>query len=133
MTGVFNQNPPKPKYNDTWDVNSVLRHITAMGDNENLTLKDLTLKVSMLLALTTACRGSELQKLNPKYFAWSGEELTLTIDKVTKTSKPKSPHVKMTLKPYPLDTKLDVLSAVQIYLETPGSSGVHRTKNPICC
>ena len=117
MTGVFNQKPPKPRYTGTWDVNKVLRQISNMGENETLCLKDLTLKTSMLLAITTACRGSELQKLNPMFISWQGNEMGITIDKVTKTSRPNKPHVQITLKQYPLDTKLDVVGAVQTYLE----------------
>ena len=43
--------------------------------------------------------------------------MILTIDKVTKTSRPNKPHVQITLKQYPLDTKLDVVGAVKAYLE----------------
>ena len=121
MSGVFNQNPPKPRYTDTWDADKVLKYISNMGDNEGLNLKDLTLKTSMLLALTTACRGSELQKLNPQYITWQGDEMTLTIDKITKTSRPNKPHINMTLRQYPLDLNLDVLITVQTYLVVTGA------------
>jgi len=43
-----------------WDVSKVLTFIRSLGDNESMSLKDLFEKLVVLLALTSADRGSEL-------------------------------------------------------------------------
>ncbi len=43
---VFNTRPPLPKYTSTWNVQTVRDHITSMGANNGLSLKELTLKNS---------------------------------------------------------------------------------------
>ena len=61
LKGVFELRPSFPKYQDTWDIPVVLK----LFENWNLdeiTLKDLSLKLTMLLAITTSQRGSKLSK-----------------------------------------------------------------------
>ena len=46
--GVFHNRPPLPKYSSTWNVQSVVDYIISMGDNEQISLKHLTQKTTML-------------------------------------------------------------------------------------
>jgi len=62
--GVYNSRPPQPRYTHTWDVNTVLVHITQLGENKDLPLKALSSKLVVLIALTSASRVSELQALD---------------------------------------------------------------------
>ena len=117
MSGVLNGRPPKPRYADTWDVNRVLLHCASLGENKDLTLKQTTTKTAMLMALTTACRGSELQKMNPLLMKWNPEEVTITLDKPTKTSKQGKPNYQTSIKSFPLDRKIDAMACLQNYLE----------------
>ena len=65
MKGIFQSRPPLPRYSKTWDVlNSVPQYISSMGDSQDLSLKDLTLKLVMLVALTAAQRGQSLHLLD---------------------------------------------------------------------
>ena len=64
MKGIFQSRPPLPRYCKTWDVNLVLQHIGSLGHSQELSFKDLTLKLVMLVALTTAQRGQSLQSLD---------------------------------------------------------------------
>ena len=64
MAGVANLRPPRPRYTSTWDVNKVLDYIKGKGKNEDLSLKDLTLKTVMLLALTRPSRSADLRSLH---------------------------------------------------------------------
>lgn len=64
MAGISNARPPLPRYSATWDVNIVLEHIESKGVNEKLSLKALTLKTAMLLALTRPSRSADLHSLN---------------------------------------------------------------------
>ena len=52
LKGVFNTRPPQPRYNSTWDASIVLTWMEGLGENEDLSLSDLTLKLVMLLSLT---------------------------------------------------------------------------------
>ena len=58
MKGIFQSRPPVPRYCKTWDVNLVLQYIGSMGNSQELSLKDLTYKLVMLVALTTAQMAS---------------------------------------------------------------------------
>ena len=60
MKGFFNRNPPKPRYTLTWEVEPVLRYLASLPPWECLTLKLVTLKMVLLLALATAGRVSSL-------------------------------------------------------------------------
>ena len=48
--------PPIPKYPGTYDINIVLRYIEKMGQNETLTLKQLSEKTVFLVAFSTLSR-----------------------------------------------------------------------------
>ena len=50
LKGVFELKPALPKYSDIWDVQTVLNHLKSYKPAEELSLKDLTLKVVMKYA-----------------------------------------------------------------------------------
>ena len=64
IKGIFQSRPPLPRYSKTWDVNLVLQYLGAMGSSQELSLKHLTLKLVMLVAITTAQRGQSLHLLD---------------------------------------------------------------------
>ena len=64
MRGIYNSRPPTPKYVTTWKVSSMTSCIRSWGQNSSLSMKQLTLKLAMLMALTGACRSSELAALD---------------------------------------------------------------------
>ena len=59
MSGIDNLRPPTPKYNVIWEV-GVIRCLKNLGEDEQLSNKNLTFKTVMLLALTAIKRCSEL-------------------------------------------------------------------------
>ena len=63
---VFNSRPPQPRYVAFWDVGLVIQHIKSLGVNKDLSLKQLTMKTVMLLALTRPSQSAGLSKLNLK-------------------------------------------------------------------
>ena len=65
--GIFNLRPPCPRYTSSWDVSVVLDLISAQGENESLSLKQVTLKLTMLMALTSAGRSSDIHGLDLKF------------------------------------------------------------------
>ena len=65
VSGVFDLRPPKPRYMFVWDVKQVLDFLKEkFGDNDQLSNKELILKVTILLASTTSSRISALHILD---------------------------------------------------------------------
>ena len=63
ILGVFNLRPSIPRYVETWDIQLVLQKLQAMGLLCSLSLKELTLKLVMLMVLTQAARVQTLHLL----------------------------------------------------------------------
>ena len=85
MKGSLRDNPPVPRYAQTWDVQVVLSYLEELGPNAGLTQKELTLKLAMLLALVCRARGHELCAINPRAISWYHDKVTCHIMEVTKT------------------------------------------------
>ena len=115
LKGMFNMRPPQPKYSDTWDVEAVLARFRAMPEDEHLGLRDLSLKLTMLLALATASRTSELHKLKVSNMTDNGEVVTFQIPELTKTRKVGQGPMVIRLTPGEND-KLDVVACLRAYL-----------------
>jgi len=64
IKGIFNERPPWPKYDSVWKVEVVLSWFKDQGPTDSLSLQDLTIKTTMLLALTRPCRGADLAELD---------------------------------------------------------------------
>ena len=64
MRGVFTLRPKLPKLADVWNSADVLNYINGMGKNCDMTLMNLSLKLSMLLALVYVERVQCLQLLD---------------------------------------------------------------------
>ena len=88
MRGIFNSRPPQPRYSCSWDVGRVLEFIRSLGDNEVLTLKDLTHKLATIMALANASRASEIHALNVKYMRRVTSGVQFNLAQLTKTSRP---------------------------------------------
>ena len=64
MKGVFNARPTRARYLATWDVQTVLSYLKQLAPVRLISLKDLTIKLVMLLALTTGQRGQTFHLLD---------------------------------------------------------------------
>ena len=64
VKGVFNARPPIPRYSSTWDVQIVLNYLESLGNNDTLSLKQLTLKTAFLMAITRPSRTADLSQLD---------------------------------------------------------------------
>ena len=74
VSGLFDVRPPKPKHIFVWDVKQVLDFIKErFRDNDQLSNKELTLKVTFRLALTTSSRISALHILNLNHMIKTSE------------------------------------------------------------
>lgn len=73
MKGCYNKNPPKPRYESTWDPEVVLEFIRSLGANDDLSFRDLSVKLVCLIALATLLRVSDIAGID--YETISIEEL----------------------------------------------------------
>jgi hypothetical protein len=54
MRGAYKLRPSEHKYCKTWDVSNVLGYLRKLSPIKFISLKDLTLKLVMLIAIITA-------------------------------------------------------------------------------
>ena len=130
MAGVFNKRPPKPKYCFVWDVETVLKYLKCLPPNDLLSTKMLTLKLTMLLALTSASRCSEIKNLDINYLAKSESKYCFNISKPTKTSKPGKPLPILEFERFESEPNICVVEALEAYikLSKPWTEGTQKTQ-----
>ena len=112
MDAVFNGRPPQPRCIDTWDVGQVLEHIQGLGENSVMNITVLTHKTTMLMALCSACRGSELRAADIGLMVDAGTEVRFEIVALTKTKRAGKPKFSLGFEQYSQEPVLDVVSAV---------------------
>ena len=61
LKGAYHVRPPLPRYTATWDVQ--VDFIECLGPSASLSLKLLTIKLVMLMALTRPCHSADLASL----------------------------------------------------------------------
>ncbi len=86
LKGVFEIKPSLPKYMEIWDVEQVLTYLRSL--NFELSLKQLTHKLVMLLAILTGQRCQTLHKLDLKLMQRLPEKFIFTIGAKLKHTRP---------------------------------------------
>ena len=129
MTGVFNKIPPIPKQPFIWDVETVLDYLRKLPCNDMLSDKLLTLKTSILLAILSASRVSEITNLNTEYLTKSPSVYIFAVAHLTKTcKKDKKPHPNFKFYSFPHEEKLCVCRAIDSYMKRRLAWGVKETQ-----
>ena len=121
LKGVFNTRPPQPRYSTIWDINVVLTYLRTLSPVKHLSLKDLTLKMTMLMALTNAARVDTVHKLLVTNVQKLKSEFIVQIDGLLKQSRPGFSCPSLSFKAFPPDRRLCIYVVLKEYL--------HRTKN----
>ena len=116
MTGIFNQRPPKPRYSFVWDVEQVLTYLDQLPSNNYLSDRLLTLKLTMLLALASACRCSELKCLDIRYMTKTENSYIFEFSKVTKSWRKCKAPPSLELFNFESNTNMCVVSVLEAYL-----------------
>ena len=93
MKSIFQsiRRPALPRYNKTWDVNTMLQHLLSLKDTNELSLKDITLVLVILVALTTAQRGQSLHLMDIVNMVQEKDTLTFMLASSVKQTKPGRP------------------------------------------
>ena len=117
LRGIFNSRPPQPRYIATWDVNTVLEYVRSQGCNLALTLRQLTLKLAMLLALANASRSSEIHALSTQHMVRSTGGVKFLLNKLTKTDRPGKPTSELCYSHFLEDPLICPVETLERYLE----------------
>jgi len=117
MKGIFELKPALPKYTEIWDVNIVLDYLRAAAPLRSLSLKQLTLNLTMLLCLTTGQRGQTIHKFDVNYIQEMDDRYRITICEKLKQSKPGRHLAPIDLISFQSDKKLCVVEHLKEYLQ----------------
>ena len=117
LKGVYNLRTPVSRYCEVWDVNKVLDYLKTLSPLNELNLKQLTLKLVMLIALTTASRSQSLHLLTTENMVKEPSKYILYYSGPLKQSRPGYKMPVAELCSYSLDKRLCVYSAVTEYLK----------------
>jgi Phage integrase family len=85
LKGIYNRNPPRPRYTHTWDVRIVVDYLKILGPPEDLDLMTLSCKTAMLLALSTFFRVSELASITAASLRFSSLAVNFSLSRPRKT------------------------------------------------
>ena len=116
MTGVFNLRPTKPKYTDTWDVSKVLCYLKTLSPVEKVSLKLLSYKLAMLLALTQASRSQSISLITLDGMKKDEQSFTMYYSGLLKQCRKGRKNPILTLKKYTPDRRLCVFHTLIEYL-----------------
>ncbi|XP_076065157.1 uncharacterized protein LOC143039186 [Oratosquilla oratoria] len=116
MKGILNLRPPLPRYTETWNVQPVLKKLKSMYPLHTLTLKDLTFKLVMLMALTQAARIQTLHLLVTYGIHMEQDYILVQLQGNIKQCRPKFNVLAVKFQAYSRDTSLCVCVTLQHYL-----------------
>ena len=117
LAGIAKERPPKARYNETWDVSDVIGYLKSRGPNEVISLKDLSLKLTMILALTSLSRGMEIHLLSLDRMNFFNDRMEFTIDDVLKHSKQGKPNAPCVFFAFQEDIAICPKACLEAYLE----------------
>ena len=116
LKGVYNLRPSKPRYTHTWDVSVVLQYLRTLSPVKTLSLKNLTLKLVMLISLTCATRLQSIHCLKLHHMTKKKSSFEFCYDELLKTSRPNFVVPKTILKACAPDRRLCVFTVMCKYL-----------------
>lgn len=117
MRGVFNLRPTKPRYTETWDVTPVLQELRSMYPLHNLSLKELTLKLVMLMALTQAARVQTLHLLVLTGISTGDDYISVQLGGNIKQCRPNYNIQSVKFQAYSKDASLCVCKTLLTYIK----------------
>lgn len=119
MKGIFNENPPKPRYIKTWQVSQVLDHLSSLADNKDLDLLKLGEKLASLIAIVSAQRVQTLSFLDISHLSLSEDSASFHVMDLLKTTSIRRSIAQQNVefKAFASNSKLCVVSALAEYLK----------------
>ena len=121
LKGVFELRPSMPRYEHIWDVDIVLDFLRNFYPYEGMPLSILTMKLVMLLALTTAQRVQTLHSLNLENVEFQEDLVIIPISDFLKQTSVRNRKFALYLHAYRKDTAICVVEILK--------ENINRTKN----
>ena len=115
LKGMFREKPSLPRYTVTYDVNVVLKHLKNI-DMNNISLKQLTLKVVTLLCFLTGHRDQSLNEIDLKSMFKDNQKIVFYIPAILKNTTPRFHTKPMILISYP-DPSLCIVNHIDAYIK----------------
>lgn len=116
MRGFFQIRPTGPRYESTWDVGIVLSFIKNNWPRKNLELKELTLKLVILIALVSGQRGQSIHLMKLENMIVKSDSVEFRIRDQVKTSAPGKTQPVIVLPIYKIDLDLCVAATLSDYV-----------------
>ena len=116
MKGIFNKRPPVPRYVISWPVEKVLRYLKIMPGYDQISLKLLTWKTAILIALVSADRGDAIAALSTEYMIKDSEGYHFLVSKPTKCTRPGRGIKQIDLPKFTKDRRICVVYCLDKYL-----------------
>ena len=119
LKGVFNKIKPVPIYNNIWSVDTVLNYLSLFWPLDEINLKELTLKLVLLIALTTGQRYQTLTFLDisEQYMQKNDKCFNFALTDHLKQDKPGQVFGNVCLYKYPV-RELCVYETLNYYIST---------------
>uniref|UniRef100_A0A1B0GPT1 Tyr recombinase domain-containing protein n=1 Tax=Phlebotomus papatasi TaxID=29031 RepID=A0A1B0GPT1_PHLPP len=124
--GLSRMRPNMPKYDCTWDPKIVIDFYKKKANTPEMSLKDLSHKLIILLALITGHRLQTFSLISIDNIRETEDYIEIKIDKSIKTTKSGRSHPVLTIPFYKEDPKVCVASVLKQYLH-----GTHKLRNDI--
>ena len=117
LKGDFEEKPSLPRYEVIWDVNQVLNRLRSDPPIECISLKELTLKVVMLLALLTGQRTQTIHCLDVSHMIVTDKTCIFYLTSLQKQSKPGKHPKPIELKAFDQEHSLCIIHHLGAYIE----------------
>ena len=115
IKGIYVSKPPTPRYQSTWDVSTVTTYLSSQGPLKDLSLKELTLKTTMLCSLVCAQREQTLCLLDLNNKVMMQDAIKFVISEHHKTARP-GKTLEVFFPTFPANINLCPMSTLQEYL-----------------
>ena len=116
LKGAYEKCPPQPRYVEFWNINKVFDLFKSWGRNKFLSLKLLTLKLSVLLLLVTSQRGQTVINLDITDMIVQDDTIVLKMKCLLKHNRVGDPLDVLVLKDFPDCKRLCVVHTLKCYL-----------------
>lgn len=128
LRGVFNLRPSLPRYSTIWDTTVVLDKLRELSPANSLSLKTLTLKLVLLLALVTHQRVQTLHLLKVEDIVFSGAQVQVKFSELLKQSRPNYHLQPLLLEEFAACKELCVVSYLRIYISKTRVINAHSSR-----
>jgi len=117
MKGIFELRPALPRYNSIWDLSIVFNYFRGKPSAPELTLKDLTLKLTFLLSLLSGQRCQTIKYLTTENMELTSVECVFKVREKVKQTRVGTHIQPIVFKAYPKDEKLCAIVHLQEYIK----------------